>query len=110
MFIRDAARELAAGGLLGTRPLIALTHGRAEGDESLEADWLRFQKEVTRRSSNSMLLRANRSGHGIADEQPNVVIEALRLVVEAARSAGALPACPASPLPALDATCLHLAA
>jgi pimeloyl-ACP methyl ester carboxylesterase len=110
MYLHDAARELAADGDLGSRPVVALTHGQAELDPNDEAFWLGEQKRVTGKSSNAWLVRARFSGHAIATDQPRLVIEAIKQVVAAVRRAAALPACTASPIAKLGGTCLDLGA
>jgi pimeloyl-ACP methyl ester carboxylesterase len=110
MYLQDAAQELAAAGDLGSRPVVTLTHGYAELDASDEAFWLAEQKRVTRRSSNAWLVRARFSGHGIAEQQPRLVIEAIKQVAVAVRRSAALPACAASPMAKLGGSCLDPAA
>jgi hypothetical protein len=50
-------------------------------------------KKQAQLSTNSMLVQATRSGHYIQETQPDVVIEAVRLVVEAVRNDGPLGDC-----------------
>jgi alpha/beta hydrolase fold len=106
----SALEELASAAEdLGTKPLIVLVHGIVPGDGTPEFEevWQRTQRDVARRSSNSILARADVSDHDIWHDQPAIVIEALREVVAAVRSGTALSPCAQSPLPSLQATCLE---
>jgi pimeloyl-ACP methyl ester carboxylesterase len=106
MFLDEAATDLVANGALGSRPLIVLTRGRGSADAALEAEFLEAQRQVAARSTSSLLVRAERAGHAIQDEQGALVVEAFRLVVVAVRAHAALPACATTALPALGGTCL----
>jgi alpha-beta hydrolase superfamily lysophospholipase len=108
MHLQEAAQALAADGDLGSRPVVALTHGQPELDPTEEAFWLAEQKHVASKSSNAWLVRARFSGHAIATDQPRLVIEAIKRVVASVRRGAALPACSASPVPKLGGTCLAL--
>jgi pimeloyl-ACP methyl ester carboxylesterase len=74
-------------------PLLVLTHGRKlslpnASDELMtrvEAAWLELQRELASRSSRGRLVIAERSGHNVQNDQPELVIEAIREVVVAAR-------------------------
>jgi alpha/beta hydrolase fold len=98
--------EVAAAPSLGARPLVVVTHGGDPSQDPNEAMWVRFQKQVARLSTSSILVRADTSGHSIASDQPNLTAEAFRQVIAAVRLRGALPVCAATPLPRLHGTCL----
>ena len=104
--VAAADAELAASPGLGARPLVVLTRGRAEAPPDLEALWLTLQKQVARLSTTSLLVRANNAGHAIQEQAPGLTAEAFRQVIAAARARALLPACAATPLPRLGATCL----
>ena len=78
---------------LGDKPLIVLTHGMKdatlasspEGADQAEQAWAELQAELTRRSSSGKQITAEKSGHYIQFDQPDLVIEAIRQVVEAIR-------------------------
>ena len=78
-------------------PLVVLSHGRKlplpnASDEVLtrvEAAWLELQRELASRSSRGRLVIAQRSGHNVQNDEPELVVEAIREVVAAARGAGA---------------------
>jgi hypothetical protein len=106
-YVAAADAEVAASPGLGARPLIVLTHNLNKApQDSVEAEWLKAQKQVARLSTASILVSADQSGHGIATDQPNLSAEAIRQVIAAVRAGGALPACAETPLPRLHATCL----
>ncbi len=78
---------------LGNIPLIVLSHGKPQPMPNLPDDvnadyekvWQEMQVEMTGLSSNSKRIIAQESGHDIQLEQPQLVIEAIREIVEAAR-------------------------
>ena len=73
---------------LGDIPLVVLHGARAT-----DATWLGYHYKQALLSDNSELVIANYSGHFIYDDQPPVVTEAIRLVVDAARNDAPLAAC-----------------
>ena len=86
---------------LGDRPLVALTSGL---DTFLTSN-LAKGPDLARRSTNSLWASTPGSGHGIAETRTQAVIEAVRLVLAAARTGGKLPTCEQTSLPALGASC-----
>ena len=75
-------------------PLYVLARGRvdpypadwsAERIARREQAWREMQEDHTRRSSNGKLIIAEKSGHDIQDEQPELVIDAVRQVITRAR-------------------------
>jgi pimeloyl-ACP methyl ester carboxylesterase len=77
----------------GTIPLVVLTRGRIpspNGDPNAEARndiWLELQRDWATRSSNARQIVASNSGHFIQNDQPTLVIDAVRWVLdEVARS------------------------
>ncbi len=70
-------------------PLVVLSHGRATMFSSLpsgqarqaEQIWQEFQRELSQLSPQGRLIVATRSGHDIHIDQPEPVIEAIRLIV-----------------------------
>ncbi len=78
---------------LGDIPLVVLTAGRRGASplpldisERLDQVRLETQQELLTLSSNSSHVIAEESGHGIQEDQPGLVIEAIRQVVEEARN------------------------
>jgi pimeloyl-ACP methyl ester carboxylesterase len=93
----ESDKQLSVTGSLGRVPLTVIRHGipemfasmPAEQAEQAEAIWQELQADLAARSSNSRLLVAEKSGHGIPVDQPNVVVDAIRRMVESARGATA---------------------
>ena len=78
---------------LGDIPLVVLTAGRRDASplppdiaERLDQVRLKTQKELLWLSSNSTHINAEESGHSIQKDQPELVIEAIRRVVEEAQT------------------------
>ncbi|MDB5445998.1 MAG: thioesterase domain protein [Phenylobacterium sp.] len=84
----QAMRRAGGFGGLGERPLIVLSHGVAMHEEGAisEADWAAAQERLTRLSSNSAQVVAVKNTHPIAQENPRLVADAVRIVVSAVRS------------------------
>jgi pimeloyl-ACP methyl ester carboxylesterase len=101
--LTDAVGELQNARPLGQMPL-AVLHGGAATD----AAWFGYHYKQAQLSQNSELVIANLSGHFIYDSQPAVVTEAIRQVVDAARSHGPLSDCERS-FGGGDAVCVPLA-
>ena len=77
---------------LGDIPLIVLTRGKGDypeggglSPEQLDADRKRLQTDLTTLSRNSKQIIAEKSGHHIQTEDPELVVRAIREVVEAVR-------------------------
>ena len=89
--------ELRQAHLQADIPLVVLSHGRKlslpnASDEVItrvEAAWLDLQRELASRSSRGRLVIAQRSGHNIQNDEPEVVVEAIREVVATARGTAA---------------------
>jgi pimeloyl-ACP methyl ester carboxylesterase len=71
----------AAG--LGSKPLMVVTRGR-----DLDPPWRAGQAALLRLSTNSSQVVAPGSGHHVQLDRPDVVVEAVRTVLAAARGAG----------------------
>lgn len=88
-------RRVAGGfGRLGDLPLTVIAHGKPfRGPHApLEAGWREGQQRLAELSSRSRFVVAERCGHGIAQENPDLVAGEVRLMREPlAASAG--PAC-----------------
>ncbi len=97
---------------LGDIPLVVLRHGLTpkqmtpELTELMESTHQRLQAELAAQSTNGRLTIAENSGHAIQFDQPELVVAAIREVVEAVRGvesgvrdleAGGPPVTPASP-------------
>ena len=78
---------------LGDRPLVVLSAGRmqvsplpADVVEKLDQVRLKMREELLCLSLDSTHVIAEKSGHSIQNDQPDLVVEAIRQVVDAARS------------------------
>lgn len=89
---QQQVRALRARGL-GDIPLFVLSHGvpqavpgvADEVNAAYEASWQQMQAEITAQSSAGTHLVAERSGHMIQHDQPELVVETIRQAVELAR-------------------------
>lgn len=91
--------ELQAAPGYGGAPVISLDSGKIDNPV-----WLDLRRALAQKSTNSMLVVANDSGHSIQKQQPDVVIRAIKLVVDSARDGATMPSCEPS-FADLDATC-----
>ena len=96
--IRESMRIQAAGGIEGLRPLpdiplAVLTSMRVpdspgtvnQTTQGHEA-WRAMHDEWFRRSRNAIHIVTSRSGHPIQDEEPQLVVDAIRFVLDRVRS------------------------
>jgi pimeloyl-ACP methyl ester carboxylesterase len=75
--------ELQAAPSLADRPLIVLAAGQNVAHDPI---WAEAQRRQAALSTNGRLMVAEGSGHAIHWEQPALVIDALRQVIEDVRS------------------------
>lgn len=77
----------------GDKPLIVLTRGipdeHGPDGKALEEERQRNHAAVAKRSRQGKLIVAARSGHHIQMDEPELVIQSIRNVVEAAQQTGA---------------------
>ena len=66
---------------LGDKPLVDVST-----DEALGPDYAKLQTELLSLSQNSKQIIAEKSGHFIIIDRPDVVIDAIRQVVQSVRS------------------------
>ncbi len=84
-------REAAAASPLLPLPLVVLTHGRpwdwpaGYPVAALEGVWLPLQENLVALAPDGRLIVAEQSGHFIPGDQPDLVIDVIRQVVEAVR-------------------------
>jgi hypothetical protein len=83
----------------GDKPIITFDSGKIDNPI-----WLELRRAVSQKSTNSMLVVANSSGHTIHKQQPGLVVRGIELVVDAVRSKSQLPECSSS-FTGMDATC-----
>lgn len=97
--VAESAAQTGATGSLGDMPLAVLSHDPSAPEPDIPADllkpvndaWAQMQEELSHLSSRSTHLTAKSSGHYIQIDRPEVVIEAVRRVVDQARSAQSVP-------------------
>ena len=82
-FLTQDNSQLNSAAPLGNVPLIVLAAGQSVQQDTL---WQDAQEQLARDSSNAKLTIASGSGHYIHWEQPTLVVDAIRQVVEAARA------------------------
>lgn len=78
--VRASRREL-------TIPLVVVTSGRGNQQES----WRRFQRDQVRLSRRGCRIIAEKSGHVIAHDAPEIVVNAIRATVAASKTATGQP-------------------
>jgi pimeloyl-ACP methyl ester carboxylesterase len=78
--IRQSASEVRHSRRKLTIPILVITGGRG-ADEN----WRQLQRDQASLSDRGCLIVAEESGHVVAIDQPEVVVDAIRTVVEAAR-------------------------
>ena len=93
MTFRESAALAKGTTLSGGLPVIVLSHDPTLHDSSLppEVDsetnlaWEKMQEELNHLSTNSELIVAKRSGHYIQHDRPDVVVAAIRQIVDRVR-------------------------
>lgn len=91
--IAESDKQLSLAGSLGNIPLIVVRHGvpdlfsrmPAEQAKKCEQVWQELQADLGALSSKSQMRVAEKSGHGIQFDQPNLVVDVIRQMVEAVR-------------------------
>jgi len=78
--VRESAEEVRRSRRKLTIPVLVVTGGRG-ADEN----WRQLQRDQAALSERGCLIVAERSGHVVAVDQPGVVVDAIRTVVETAR-------------------------
>lgn len=95
----ESAIQTAATGSLGDLPLAVLSHDPQKPQPDLPEDlvkptndaWQQMQEELSHLSTRGARLVATNSGHYIQLDRPELVIKAVREVVEQARQAQSMP-------------------
>ena len=74
---------------LGDKPLIVLTrnmkNSSGDSEDAIKKNeiWQQWQADLASRSSNGKQIIAEKAGHGIQNDEPELVVNAIRQVVEA---------------------------
>jgi len=92
---RETSAALEKAGDLGNMPLIVIKHGKqidpkliGENEEWTEKFYkihANLQEQLAAKSANSKLIVAEQSGHMIPYQQPEIIIEAIREVIQICR-------------------------
>ena len=78
--VRESAEEVRSSRRKLTIPVLVVTGGRG-ADEN----WRQLQRDQAALSERGCLIVAEQSGHVVAVDQPGIVVDAIRTVVETAR-------------------------
>lgn len=89
----ESDRDLRTTGSLGSVPLVVVRHGipdlfaKMPAGQAKQAEqvWQELQTDLSKLSTNSQLLVAEKSGHGIQADQPDLVVNVIRRMVETIR-------------------------
>ena len=76
-----------------TIPVVVLTAGHSDDLPQAQAAWQEMQRDQVSLSTLTCQIVAERAHHVMAIDAPDVVVRAIRSVVDAARSGGVKPAC-----------------
>jgi hypothetical protein len=84
--VPEAQRSSKAEGSLGALPLAVITHGRPfPGPFAvLDTNWAEGQRRLAALSTDSLLIVAEKSNHMIQHDEPELVLDAIRRVRDAA--------------------------
>ena len=88
--IWDSAEEVRRSRRMLTIPVLVIAGGRG-ADEN----WRQLQRDQASLSERGCLMIAEQSGHVVPIDQPEVIVDAIRIVVEAART-HVVPPCASS--------------
>ena len=78
--VRESASEVRSSRRKLTIPVVVVTGGRGADEH-----WRQLQRDQASLSERGCLIIAQQSGHVVAIDQPEVVVDAIRTVVEAVR-------------------------
>jgi len=87
LHIRQTVSEVRNSRRRLTIPVLVIT-----GARGADQNWRRLQQDEASLSERGCLITAQQSGHVVAIDQPEIVVEAIRTVVEIARG-HAVPLC-----------------
>jgi pimeloyl-ACP methyl ester carboxylesterase len=86
--MNDSANEVRAARRTLTRPVVVLT-----GARGADAAWQDLQRDQVGLSQRGCQIIAEQSGHVIPFDQPQVIVAAIRAMVDMARGRPDLPLC-----------------
>jgi pimeloyl-ACP methyl ester carboxylesterase len=81
----ESARQVQAAPRMPAIPLIVIAHGLPGGVPFPEAQWHAWQQDLASRSPHSKLVVAEQSNHEIESDQPDLVVAAVREIVQQVR-------------------------
>ena len=84
--IRESASEVRSSRRTLTIPVLVITGGRGSDE-----NWRQLQRDQVSLSDRGCLIVAQQSGHAVAIEQPTIVVEAIRNVVDIVRGENVQP-------------------
>lgn len=79
----ETDKQVPTSAELGDIPItviVADSHG--QGDERINASWLRFQKDFIKGLPNGSLVEAHGVGHSVQLERPKIVLKEIQLMVD----------------------------
>jgi pimeloyl-ACP methyl ester carboxylesterase len=86
--IRESASEVRTSRRQLTIPVVVVT-----GARGADATWRDLQRDQVTLSERGCQILAEQSGHVVAIDQPQVVVDAIRTIVDAARGRNDVPPC-----------------
>ncbi|MGQ0656594.1 MAG: alpha/beta fold hydrolase [Chromatiales bacterium] len=95
LYFRESAAAVREGGAFPSVPLVVISRGVAERDTATEhgrlaeALWLTLQDELAEKGARSAHLIANASGHHVHLDQPQLVVDAVTMVLDFTRAPAA---------------------
>lgn len=97
--LEDLAPVLATGNLglsgkLPDLPTVIITNTRPDGPPAVLKAWRSLHDELFQSTTHGMHILTNQSGHDIAGHEPDLVINAVRWVIDAVRQANSAPKAP----------------
>jgi pimeloyl-ACP methyl ester carboxylesterase len=90
MHIRESASEVRSSRRKLTVPVVVVT-----GTRGADTTWRQLQRDQVSLSDRGCQIVAQQSGHVVSIDQPQVVVDAIRRVVETARGSNDVPLCAA---------------
>jgi pimeloyl-ACP methyl ester carboxylesterase len=78
--VRETVSEVRSSRLRLTIPVLVVT-----GARGADENWRRLQQDQVSLSERGCLITAQQSGHVVAIDQPEIIVDAIRTVVETAR-------------------------
>ena len=86
--MEESGRQVVVAGPLQPMPLVVLSHGKDGGMASspIPAMWPEFQEELAAQLPDSSHIIAEKSGHFIQKDQPQLVIDSIKQVVKRSRA------------------------